>query len=176
MTSDQETVPSPAPGASRWRLAISFVLILAGINLLYYAEKKLALGIWDQPYTRLVTWTAGQVAALVLPYPIRAGGVAIVAEGRTTLIIVSGCNGLEAIFLIVAGILAYPATWRQRWLGLARYVPALYMLNLLRVVFLVHIAHRHPTLMDISHFQVAQGILIVFVLFFWIHYIRRTDQ
>ena len=30
--------------------------------------------------------------------------------------------------------------------------------------------------MDISHFQVAQGILIVFVLYFWIQYIRRTDQ
>ena len=175
MTSDPETVPSPGHEAPRWRLAITFLLILGGINLLYYAEKKLALGIWDQPYTRLVTWTAGSVADLVLPYPIVTRGIAIVAEGRTTVVVVSGCNGLEAIFLIVAGILAYPATWRQRWIGLARYVPALFALNLVRVVFLVHIAHRHPTLMDVSHFQVAQGILIVFVLFFWIHHVRRVD-
>lgn len=176
MSEDQQMAGSPASGASRWHLAISFLLILGGLNLLYYAEKKLALGIWDQPYTQLVTWTAGRVAALVLPYPIRSGGIAIEAEGRTTVVIVSGCNGLEAIFLIMAGVFAYPATWRQRWLGLARYVPALYVLNLVRVVFLVHIAHRHPTLMDISHYQVAQGILIVFVLFFWIQYIRTTDQ
>jgi len=175
MTTEPETIPPTSAVPSRWRLAVCFLLILGGLNLLYYAEKKLALGIWDQPYTRLVTWTAGSIAGLVLPYPIVTGGIAIVAEGRTTVVVVSGCNGLEAIFLIVAGILAYPATWHQRWSGLARYVPALFALNLVRVVFLVHIAHRHPTLMDISHFQVAQGILIVFVLFFWIHHVRRVD-
>jgi exosortase/archaeosortase family protein len=169
-----EAEKTPAADASRWRLVLTFLVVLGGMNLVYYAEKKLNLGVLDAPYTQLVTWTAGHTAALVLPYAITVGKYGIVAGGRSTILIASGCNGLEAIFLMVAGIMAYPAPWRRRWGGLVRYVPLLYLLNLIRVVFLVHIAHMHHDYLDISHYQIAQGVLIVFVLFFWINYIRGT--
>ena len=48
-----------------------------------------------------------------------------------------GCNGLEAVFLMVAGVLAFPSPWKRRFLGLMAYLPILFFLNLLRVNMLV---------------------------------------
>ena len=173
--SDNAKVPSGANG-SVLRLVLTFLLILGGLNLAYYLQKKLALGLVDDPYTQLVTLASGAVSSLVLPYPIETIGKVIIADGNVSLFIASGCNGLEAIFLIIAGIFAYPATWSQRWRGLARYAPLLYLLNLVRVVSLVHVAHSYPEYMDVSHFQIAQGVLIVFVLFFWVHFMQGVAK
>ena len=163
-------------GDTRVRMAVSFLLILGGLNFLYYLEKKLALGIWDQPYPHFVALLSGYLCRIILPYSISVSGDIIGVDGRTSVIIQSGCNGLEALFLMAAGILSFPASWHQRLGGLARYLPLIFILNLFRVVLLVYIAHSHSAYLNVFHFQIAQGILIVFVLFFWIHYIRRADQ
>ena len=163
-------------GGSALRLAIRFLLILGGLNLAYYADKKLGVGLLDTPYTQLVTWVAGHVSAWVLPYAITVTRYSIVAEQRRAVFVASGCNGLEAIFLMIAGIIAYPAPWRTRISGMLRYGALLYALNLTRVVALVHVAHRHRGLMNLAHYQIAQGILILFVLAFWVQYVRGTEQ
>ncbi len=162
-------------GPVGWRVLLRFAAILIALNLAYYAEKKLGGAVVDEPYTHAVTWTSAQVARAVLPYSVQSSGRGIVAGGRHSLFIASGCNGLEAIFLMLAAIAAYPATWRRRLRGLAWYLPALFALNLVRVVALVHVAHSHHDLMDVAHYQVAQGILILFVLAFWVHYLRGVD-
>jgi exosortase/archaeosortase family protein len=158
----------------RGRMMVAFLGILAGLNSLYYAEKKLELGIVDWPYTKFVAWASAVVGDLILPYPLAHVGNAIIADQRTSVLIASGCNGLEAIFLMFAAILAYPATWSRRWRALVLYGALLFGLNLLRVVFLTHMAHMHQEYLDLAHYQIAQGILVVFVLFFWFHYVRGT--
>lgn len=158
-----------------WRVLLRFLLVLGAVNLAYYADKKLPFDVVDGPYTRLVTWCSARLGELVLPYTVASRGFVIVANNANTVYIASGCNGLEAIFLMFAAIMAYPAPWCRRWRGLALYLPALFLLNLVRVVALVHVAHRHRALLDLAHFQIAQGILILFVLVFWVHYLRRLE-
>lgn len=167
-------IASPLRRPAVSRMLVTFLAILGGLNFLYYVEKKLDLGIWDWPYTKLVTWISGVLANLVLPYPVVTNANALIADQRTTVFIASGCNGLEALFLMVAGVLAYPAPWARRWRALALYLPLLFVLNLFRVVFLVHMTHMHLQYLDMAHYQVAQGVLIVFVLFFWVNYMRGT--
>ena len=174
-SSQSSSEAEPArPGAIGWRALAIFLTVLGGLNLAYYAEKKLALGIWDGPYTRFVAWVSGAVAQVVLPYRVEVSGKALVVEQMHAVFIASGCNGLEAIFLMVAGIVAFPASWGQRWRGLALYLPLLFVLNVVRVVALTHVAYAYPQHMDFAHRQVGQGALIVFVLFFWVRYIRSV--
>jgi exosortase/archaeosortase family protein len=158
------------------RVLLRFVVVLGAVNLAYYADKKLELAMVDGPYTRLVTWSSAAVGRLVLPYPVDSTGFVILADNRNSVYIASGCNGLEAVFLMFAAIVAYPASWRRRLRGLALYVPLLFLLNLIRVVSLVHVAHSHRAVLDLAHFQIAQGILIVFVLVFWVHYVRGLER
>lgn len=172
------TTAGATPGSTRSlvRMGATFLGLLAAMHLAYYADKQLGLGLVDRPYTMAVAWLAGMLAKPVLPYSVRVDGVALIADERISVVVASGCNGIEAILLMVAGVVAYPAAWAQRGRALVVYLPCLYALNLVRVVALTHIAHTYPAFMDIAHLQVAQGILILFVVTFWLHYLSRLDS
>jgi exosortase/archaeosortase family protein len=170
-----ETPQGPRTMPAMWRLGAVFLGTLTALHLAYYADKQLGLGWVDRPYTETVAWVSSHVADWVLPYPVRVDGVSLVADERYTVVVASGCNGIEAVFLMIAGVLAYPATWRQRGRAFCWYLPALYLLNVARVVALTHIAHSYPQYMDVAHYQVAQGILILFVVAFWLHHLGRLE-
>ncbi|MFP6645510.1 MAG: hypothetical protein VCF24_18405 [Candidatus Latescibacterota bacterium] len=68
---------------------------------------------------------------------------------RTAVVVRAGCNGVEALFLILAGVLAVPATWAVRGRALVCYLPLLFALNLLRVVGLLYVLARFPEQMSL---------------------------
>ena len=74
---------------------------------------------------------------------------------RTAVVVRAGCNGVEALFLILAGVLAVPATWAVRGRALVCYLPLLFALNLLRVVGLLYVLARFPEQMSLAHDQIA---------------------
>ena len=91
------------------------------------------------------------------------------------MVVRGGCNGIEAIFLMVAGILAVPATWNRRLLATAIYLPILYIINLFRVLMLVYVVVVDPALFDTFHHQVGQGVMVIAVMALWVHYVRRLE-
>jgi exosortase/archaeosortase family protein len=90
------------------------------------------------------------------------------------VVIRAGCNGLEAVFLLLAGILAFPASWRQRGAALMTYLPLLFIVNVLRVLMLLFVMSQYPAHIDLFHYQIGQGIMVVFVMIFWVHYVRQA--
>ncbi len=51
----------------------------------------------------------------------------------------SGCNGVEATIVLVAAILAFPAPWKRRLMGLVVGVVAVQGLNIIRVISLFYL-------------------------------------
>ena len=51
----------------------------------------------------------------------------------------AGCNGVEATLVLCAAILAFPAPWRHKALGIAIGVVAVQLLNIVRVISLFYI-------------------------------------
>ena len=71
----------------------------------------------------------------------------------------NGCNGIEAIVFLVAAILAFPATWRQRAVGLAAAIGVIQLLNLARVVTLFLINRYKPDLFELFHLAIWQTVI-----------------
>ncbi|MRI58526.1 MAG: hypothetical protein C6H99_03355 [Epsilonproteobacteria bacterium] len=88
-------------------LAIAFLLI-------DYTPMREALGI----ESRYNAFIANLTAPLV-----EAAGIGARADGEilrlphANMIIKFGCNGLEAVLIYLAGVLAYPAPWRSNSFG-----------------------------------------------------------
>lgn len=158
------------------RIVVRFVLFLVLLNGLFYLEYKLSGKYLNDPYTHIVTLISGWIGKALLPFPVEIRGDFALGSGDAAVIIRNGCNGVEAVFLLLAGILAYPATLRQRLLAGVVYLPALFFLNVLRVLMLLYIFVFHPQYLDFFHFQVGQGILVVFVLVFWVHIVGWIDR
>jgi exosortase H (IPTLxxWG-CTERM-specific) len=86
----------------------------------------------------------------------------------------NGCNGVEAMLLLVAAILAFPATPRQRLLGLAIGVAVIQVANLIRVVSLFWLGVHHRNVFELFHAAIWQTALILLSVVLFILWSRRV--
>jgi len=96
----------------------------------------------------------------------------VIRSPRFALDVHNGCNGVEATILLVAAILAFPATLRSRLIGLAAASVAIELLNLVRLSSLFWLGEHHRRIFDLFHIAVWQSLIILaaismFVLWSW---------
>ena len=82
---------------------------------------------------------------------------------RAVLEIVRGCDGSGALFLLIAAMLTFPATWRLKTLGIIAGAGAIYVLNLMRLVGLYFVAAYKPAWFLPLHTYFIPTLLIVLV-------------
>lgn len=93
--------------------------------------------------------------------------VAAIPGARAFAVTVNnGCNGIEAMLLLLAAIIAFPATLRARLIGLAIGALVVQLLNEVRIVSLWLIGAYKPGLFDLFHGAVWQ-IAIVLAAILW---------
>jgi exosortase H (IPTLxxWG-CTERM-specific) len=120
------------------------------------------------PFTELVV---GATAFLlrVAHQPVEVVGTVLHAP-HFALDVRNGCNGVEAVMVLAAAMLAFPATLRSRLIGLLAGSAAIQILNLVRVASLVWLGEHHRELFDFVHVGVWQSIVIlaaVSMFVFW---------
>lgn len=92
-------------------------------------------------------------------------------EGTKALVVVEGCDGVTFIVLILAAVLPFPASWRDKLFGLALLIPAVLAINWLRLVILAAVKFYTPRGFDFVHVYLFQPAMIAFTLiifFLWI--------
>ena len=158
------------------RTVLTFLLLLGLFNAAYQIEKRVSGRIVDRPYSCLVAAAAAQVGSWLLPIPVEHREEITLRSNNATVVVRGGCNGLEALFLMVASVLAYPASWRSRGRALLLYLPALFVINLLRVIGMLYVTAVWPAYIYLCHDQLGQGFLIIFAFGFWMHYVYRVGH
>ncbi|PYP89367.1 MAG: exosortase H [Blastocatellia bacterium AA13] len=152
---------------SQLQFSALFVLIFAASYLAFGVLPRSQFGVIN-PYTEFL---AKAVAAIINLF---GGGV--VADGarvysrRYSMDIAMGCDGVEASCLYLAGVMAFPTSWRARLIGLAFGVPLIQAINLIRIVGLYYVGMDLPSVSDQIHDYVAQTLVILLstgILLFW---------
>lgn len=95
---------------------------------------------------------------------------------RFAVTIYNGCNGLITSLVFVAAVLAFPASWRVKTLGVAAGLVAIQLLNLIRVVALYYTGALLPELFDEAHVVVWQSLIIVAGVVLWIVWARVASR
>lgn len=88
-----------------------------------------------------------------------------------SLNVLFGCNGLEAVMIYAIAIIAFPAPWKKRLLGIAAGLLIIQVINIFRIVGLAYAAVNHRELFKILHIYVAQGIMIAIALGIFLVYL-----
>jgi archaeosortase B (VPXXXP-CTERM-specific) len=99
----------------------------------------------------------------VLGFDAAVSGIDIAAGGFRVRIITE-CTAVFVVLLFSAFVLAYPAPWKQRVIGLAWGTAILFAANLLRLVVVILSGIFIPSLFDAVHIYFAQIALILLVL------------
>lgn len=85
----------------------------------------------------------------------------------------NGCNGIEAIALLIAAIGAFPAPWRARIAAIVIGGLLVVAVNIIRIVSLFVILRDYPAVFEFMHVVVWQIALFLLVTGFFVKWSSR---
>jgi len=97
------------------------------------------------------------------------------AARRFTFSLVPDCGALPSMSIYLAALIAFPAPFRKRLLGLAAGVPVLYAINLARLVCLATIGaywREDPAVFEFAHQYVWQAVYVLIVVGVWLLWVE----
>jgi exosortase/archaeosortase family protein len=151
---------------------------LFGVYAFPYQEAGLSEA-WFEHYLSWHARAAGAVLAgleSVFSSHVTVQVQGAVIGGRYPLEIVKNCDAIEILILFAAAVLAFPASLRQRAWGLALGLPALVLLNLLRICTLYFIGAHAPERFDTFHVEVWPLCLVAATTLLFLGYARWTQN
>jgi len=86
------------------------------------------------------------------------------------------CTALTTMIIYFACIVAYPASFGKKLLGLLLGIPALALVNFGRLLLLGYLGYTNQRLFDLVHLYVFQVVFIVFVIVLWLTWIDKIVQ
>jgi exosortase/archaeosortase family protein len=75
-----------------------------------------------------------------------------------------GCNGLEAVMIYSVAVVAFPASWKKKALGVMAGFVVIQVINVLRIAGLAYAGVRFSSIFEYIHIYVAQGVMIAVAL------------
>lgn len=146
------------------RFLILFLLIL-GMSFIVVALRPVDSAVVT-PYTAFIARVSGFVLRL-LGEDAAVNGCAV-SSPRFAVTIYNGCNGLITSLIFMAGVLAFPARWSAKLIGVLGGLIAIQLINLVRIVSLFYIGVFLPQHFNDAHIFIWQSLVILFGISLWI--------
>ena len=151
---------------------LRFLILFVGILLGLFSVEMLN-PVQDaviQPFTGLL---ASISTALIMPFDD-----SVIAQGRIlrdsasgfAVSIESGCNGVEAAIVLVAGVAAFPATLRQKCTAILAGFFFVQALNIVRIISLFYLGQWNYAVFEWFHLYlwpvlIMLDVLVVFAIY-----------
>ena len=98
----------------------------------------------------------------------------VIRSSRFAVNINNGCNGVEAMLILLASIVAFPASLKARAAGLFLGALAVQVLNAIRIITLYLLGAYQPRLFDLFHTAVWQVVIILAAIGFFLAWSARV--
>lgn len=157
-----------------FRFFLTFIALqlgLFGINMLGVVQQHVVLP-WTALLARMCVWLVtlfdetAAAAGKVLWNTVTGFGVSIEP----------GCNGIEACIVLFAAVMAFPATWRHKLVGLVAGFVAVQALNVVRVISLFYLGQWNTAVFNFAHEYLWQALIMLDVLVVWLLWVRAGSR
>ena len=140
---------------------------LFGAELTPWAQKYFVV-----PWTDTLATISAWLVTVFDPHVAAAGKLLRSTATGFAVSIEAGCNGVEATIVLIAAMLAFPASWRRRLIGLAVGIVAVQGLNIVRVISLFYLGQWNFEVFEWAHLYVWQALIMLDVLIVWLVWVR----
>ena len=153
---------------------VSFVGIYALLHYAYFKipDELFREVIYNQglvaPCTNLIHW--------IFPDERVSAVENHLVSSRADLEIVRGCDGAGALFLVIAAILTFPATFRRKLIGLGLGILLMYGLNLVRITGLYFLIAYQRDWFPLVHTYLAPTLIILLACLFFAWWAFGTSR
>jgi len=157
-------------------------IILFGVVLVTLFTIEMLNPVQEQVIVPFTTFLAHLSASLIAPFDasvIAFGKVLKFQDSGFAVSIEAGCNGVEATIVLIAAVVAFPATWRQRLAAIGLGFLAIQAMNIARIISLFYLGNWDRDIFMWVHLYlwptlIMLDVLIVFVLY--LRYLSRRPQ
>ncbi len=150
---------------------IRFVLLtaVALLAIYYVLHLRWVARHFVEPYTGFV---AACSRAVLRAFGVSAGGSGeVIISPQFGVTIKNVCNGLEVTAIYFAAVLAFPASWKHKLLGLAAGFPLIFAVNIVRVAVLFVLGYKVPHVFETAHYYYAQAFVIIATVGIWLAWV-----
>jgi exosortase H (IPTLxxWG-CTERM-specific) len=173
-----EKNPAPLPLEPGDRRMLRFFILFLLIQAVLFTAELTPPGqqYVVQPFTGMLASISASLIELTGREIIATGVIIRDATTHFAVEIAAGCNGVEAMILLTAAMLAFPAPWRYKFAGIAIGLIAIQALNLVRIVSLFFLGMWNETAFEWAHLYIWQALIMLDALIVWLLWIRALPR
>ena len=156
------------------RFLITYIALI--IAFFFITSFKPVLKIIDVNgfFTQFVVIVASNILCFVHDQCVAHGSV--ITLPTLSLDVGAACSGLDAVIMYAVGVLAYPARWQKKVIGVAAGFLIIQTANMLRIVLLSYIGIYMKGIFEFIHIYIAQGIMIALALGIFFVYLNYANR
>ena len=128
------------------------------------------------PFTSLLAKIS---ATIVQPFDDTVLAYGKILQFRDTGFAVSieaGCNGVEATIVLIAAVIAFPASWKARAAAIGLGFIAIQALNIVRIISLFYLGNWNMDFFSWIHLYLWPALIMLDVLIVFIVYLRYISD
>lgn len=90
--------------------------------------------------------------------------------------IAPGCDGIEAVIILISAIVAFPSPWKHKLVGIAIGFFAIQSLNLVRIISLFYMGQWSAVWFEWFHLYLWQALIVLDALAVWLIWLRYLPR
>ena len=148
-----------------------YIAILFPLELVPPVDQHVIL-----PFTAAIAKVSVGIVSLFDAHAVAYGKVLQSTANGFAISIERRCNGVEAVIILVSAMLAFPAPWKSRLIGIALGFVAIQALNLVRIISLFYLGQWNQTWFEWFHLYLWQALIVLDALvafLIWLRYLPR---
>jgi len=149
---------------------IRFLVLLAiGVSLVTLPAVR---HVFSEPWGQFLAVLAHHMTTLWDGEVLRHGNVLSDPGSQFAVSVDAECNGIDAVLVLWAAMLAFHGSLRQKLLGIIAGFVALQAMNLVRIVSLFYVGQWDRDLFVWMHHNLWQGVIILWALLVFLLWLR----
>jgi len=156
------------------RFSSLFLAIIIGLFLLEIYEPVRQAVIL--PFTGLLATFSSWLIQIFDTDVIANGDVIRDSISGAAIQIAPGCNGVEAMIILLAAIIAFPAPYMYKLKGLFWGFLAIQALNMVRIISLFYLLQWDRNWFEFFHLYLWQALIILDALVVWLIWLRYLPK
>ena len=123
------------------------------------------------PLANTYAWLSGKILSFI-GYSNFVVGDIISSDTSLSVSIKKGCDAAEPMAVFIAAVIAFPATYINKFSGLFFGLFMMFLLNIVRVFTLFIAGVHYPDFFETMHLAVWQVLFIIFAIMLWVLWIK----
>lgn len=124
------------------------------------------------PFTQIIAQTSTWFVHLFDQNVVSTGTILQHLSTGFSVSIESGCNGIEALIVLISAMLVFPTTWIFKLKGIVIGFFAVELLNIVRIITLFYIGQWNQDVFDWAHLYIWEALIMLDILIIFIWWMR----